>query len=109
MKHKIITVSYTHLDVYKRQIQIYPEPEQKLARVKVVIKGAGITKIKLSAESFNTDTKHIVPAIQQEIKLNKGVTETEMVLPMGNDMQMCIRDRKHGMLWCKMPFTLPAS
>ena len=71
---------------YFDDIQIYPEPEQKLARVKVVIKGAGITKIKLSAESFNTDKKHIVPAIQQEIKLNKGVTETEMVLPMGNDM-----------------------
>ena len=42
-----------------------------------------LQKVKLSAESFNTDKKHIVPAIQQEIKLNKGVTETEMVLPMG--------------------------
>ena len=56
---------------------------KKLARVKVVIKGTGTAKVKLSAESFNTDKKHIVPAIQQEIKLNKGVTETEMVLPMG--------------------------
>lgn len=71
---------------YFDDIQIYPEPEQKLARVKVVIKGTGTAKVKLSAESFNTDKKHIVPAIQQEIKLNKGVTETEMVLPMGNDM-----------------------
>lgn len=71
---------------YFDDIQIYPEPEQKLARVKVVIKGTGTAKVKLSAESFNTDKKHIVPAIQQEIKLKKGTTETEMVLPMGNDM-----------------------
>lgn len=40
---------------YFDDIQIYPEPEQKLARVKVVIKGTGTAKVKLSAESFNTD------------------------------------------------------
>ena len=31
---------------YFDDIQIYPEPEQKLARVKVVIKGTGTAKVK---------------------------------------------------------------
>ena len=73
---------------YFDDIQIYPEPEQKTGTCQ-----SRQSKVQGTAKSKNYQQrasirikKHIVPAIQQEIKLNKGVTETEMVLPMGNDM-----------------------
>lgn len=71
---------------YFDDIQIYPEPEQKLARVKVAVKGSGTATIKLSAQSFNSDKTHAVPAVTQEIKLKSGITEQEIILPMGDGM-----------------------
>lgn len=78
------TTPCTYLD----DIQVYPEPERKLARVKLMIKGSGNVRIKLSAHSFNTDKVHIVPTVGQEIKVKNGSTETEIALPMGEEVQL---------------------
>lgn len=72
--------------IYFDDIQVYPEPEQQLARVKVVIKGNGTATVKLSAQSFNSDKTHAIPAITKEIKLKGGTTEEEIILPMGDGM-----------------------
>lgn len=71
---------------YFEDIQIYPEPEQRLARVKIVVKGSGDAMVKLSARSFNTDKMHSVPPVRQEVKVKNGSAETEILLPMGEDM-----------------------
>lgn len=71
---------------YFEDIQIYPEPEQRLARVKIVVKGSGDATVKLSARSFNTDKMHSVPPVRQEVKVKNGSAETEILLPMGEDM-----------------------
>lgn len=67
-------------------IQVYPEPEQKQARIKISIKGSGNAQISLSAESFNTDQKHSIPTVTQQVKLKGEVTEQEIILPMGEGM-----------------------
>lgn len=71
---------------YFEDIQVYPEPEQRLARVKIVVKGSGDAMVKLSARSFNTDKMHSVPPVRQEVKVKNGSAETEILLPMGEDM-----------------------
>lgn len=71
---------------YFENIQVYPEPEQRLARVKIVVKGSGDAMVKLSARSFNTDKMHSVPPVRQEVKVKNGSAETEILLPMGEDM-----------------------
>lgn len=71
---------------YLEDIQVYPEPEQRLARVKIVVKGSGDAMIKLSARSFNTDKMHSVPPVRQEVKVKNGSAETEILLPLGEDM-----------------------
>lgn len=71
---------------YFEDIQIYPEPEQRLARVKIVVKGSGDAMVKLSARSFNTDKMHSVPPVRQEVKVKNGSAETEILLLMGEDM-----------------------
>lgn len=71
---------------YFEDIQIYPEPEQRLTRVKIVVKGSGNAMVKLSARSFNTDKMHSVPPVRQEVKVKNGSAETEILLPMGEDM-----------------------
>lgn len=71
---------------YFEDIQVYPEPEQRLARVKIVVKGSGDAMVKLSARSFNTDKMHSVPPVRQEVKVKNGSAETEILLPLGEDM-----------------------
>lgn len=71
---------------YLEDIQVYPEPEQRLARVKIVVKGSSDAMIKLSARSFNTDKMHSVPPVRQEVKVKNGSAETEILLPLGEDM-----------------------
>lgn len=71
---------------YLEDIQVYPEPEQRLARVKIVVKGSGDAMIKLSTRSFNTDKMHSVPPVRQEVKMKNGSAETEILLPLGEGM-----------------------
>ena len=42
--------------------------------------------MRLSAESFNAEKKHILPVLMQEVKVKHGIAEQEIVLPMGDDM-----------------------
>lgn len=76
--------------VYFDDIQVFPEPEQKLARVKLRIKSSNksstTAQVRLSAESFNAEKKHILPVLMQEVKVKHGIAEQEIVLPMGDDM-----------------------
>lgn len=71
---------------YLEDIQVYPEPERKQARVRIVVQGTGNAEIELSARSFNTDKSHTVPAVKKTVRVKNGRTETEMVLPMGDGM-----------------------
>ena len=79
--------------VYFDDIQVFPEPEQKLARVKLRIKSSNksstTAQVRLSAESFNAEKKHILPVLMQEVKVKHGIAEQEIVLPMGDDMLLC--------------------
>ncbi len=71
---------------YLEDVQIYPEPEQRLARVKLTVCGSGKATVALSARSFNTEQTHEVPAVSREITVAGGKTETEVELPMGEGM-----------------------
>lgn len=76
--------------VYFDDIQVYPDPANKTAKVKMVLKSASSgkakTQIQLSAVSFNSAKKHIVPAINQEFNITNGELTCEMELPFGEDM-----------------------
>ncbi|WP_438358370.1 exo-beta-1,4-galactosidase [Bacteroides oleiciplenus] len=76
--------------IYFDDIQVFPEPEQKLARVKLRIKSSNksstTAQVRLSAESFNADKKHILPVLMQEVKVKHGIAEQEIVLSMGDNM-----------------------
>ncbi len=71
---------------YFDDIQVYPEPESQLARVKVSLRGKGKVTVRLSAKSFNTDKLHEVPAVSAEIELRDGKAEAEIELSMGEGM-----------------------
>ncbi len=76
--------------VYFDDIQVYPEPEQKRAMVKVVLKSLDhksvTAQVKLSAKSFNTEVRREVPDISQNIILKSGVGEGTIILPMGTNV-----------------------
>lgn len=76
--------------VYLEDIQVYSEPEQKVARVKLLIKSSdkstAIAQVKLSARSFNTEQRHVLPTVTHDVKVMNGIAEQEIVLPMGDDM-----------------------
>ena len=44
--------------------------------------------VKLSAKSFNTDVAHEIPVVSRRVKLKKGQAEVEVVLDMGEKMQL---------------------
>ncbi len=71
---------------YIDDIQVYPEPEQRLARVKVTVCGSGQATLRLSARSFNTDKEHAVPAVSRDIAIKGGRAEAEIDLPLGEGM-----------------------
>ncbi|MBP3332371.1 MAG: beta-glucuronidase [Tidjanibacter sp.] len=75
---------------YFSDIQVYPELATKSAKVKMVIESAKAVKgeIILSANSFNSATSHKVDAVKQAIALKSGSNMIEMVLPMGDDVQL---------------------
>jgi hypothetical protein len=45
-------------------------------------------KVKLSAQSFNSEKTHNVPAVEQEFTIANGTAEAEMELPIGKEMQL---------------------
>lgn len=79
---------YSSPEIHITDVQVYPDVDKGEALVKIRLEGKGKTKLRLSAESFNSDLKHIVPTVETSVKLGRNVTETSIVLPMGNDFQL---------------------
>ena len=73
--------------VYFDDIQVYPDLSHGKALVRMNVKSSSSAKgeITLSAESFNTDTRHNVPPVQQTFRIQAGDNRVEMELPMGKD------------------------
>lgn len=68
-------------------IQVYPDLAGRKAIVRLNVQSPSSAKanLTLSAESFNSDKKHTVSPVQQNISVKAGENEIEMELPMGND------------------------
>jgi hypothetical protein len=78
----LFTTPQTHFE----DIQVYPDVDHRLARVKMRLQGKGTATLQLSAESFNSDEHHRVPAVRQTVQLDGSEREVEMELPMGDGM-----------------------
>lgn len=75
--------------VYLDDIQVYPNVTNKQAVVKMVIKSTklnGVATIKLSAQSFNSDKKHLLAPQVQAVMIKNGEAYCQMTLPMGDEM-----------------------
>lgn len=68
--------------------QIYPDVEQKQAKVSLTICGKKNQKvcIRMAATSFNSPRHHAVPAVEKAITLPEDTFQTELILPMGDDV-----------------------
>lgn len=68
-------------------IQIYPDLAGQKATVRIKLQSPSSAKanLTLSAESFNSDRKHSVSPVQQNISVKAGENSIEMDLPMGAD------------------------
>ena len=73
--------------VYFDDIQVYPDLSHGKALVRMNVKSSSSAKgeITLSAESFNTDTRHNISPVQQSFRIQAGDNRVEMELPMGKD------------------------
>ncbi|RYE05080.1 MAG: beta-glucuronidase, partial [Sphingobacteriaceae bacterium] len=73
--------------VYMDDIQVYPDLQNKLARIKISIKSdvktASSGWLNISAKSFNTKTVQQIKTVKGEYKLDNGEGTAEIVLPMG--------------------------
>ncbi|MDP4261266.1 MAG: beta-glucuronidase [Bacteroidota bacterium] len=71
--------------VYIDNIQVYPDIKNKAATVKLVIKGkiTGISRMKLTARSFNSARRHVVKPVTVFLAPQQRDT-IELPLPMGN-------------------------
>lgn len=79
--------------LYAEDIQVYPNIHDRTATVRIRLKqhrgkGRPDAEVKLSAKSFNTDVVHEIPVVSRRVKLKKGQAEVEVVLDMGEKMQL---------------------
>lgn len=79
--------------LYTDDIQVYPDIHARQARVHIILKqlkakGSPTAKVRISARCFNTDTEHQTVAVNQDVTLHNGIAETDLILPMGEDMQL---------------------
>jgi hypothetical protein len=76
--------------VYLENIQVYPDIANKTARVVLDIENTTNQevkgKIRLSAESFNSEHQHRIPEISTGFIAGAGKSTVEMLLPMGDGM-----------------------
>ncbi|MCU7551188.1 beta-glucuronidase [Chitinophagaceae bacterium LB-8] len=76
--------------VFIEDVQVYPDIQNKLARVKLTVvnnRQKALVPLYLSANSFNSSKKHTVTPVSKTIELKGyGTTEVEMSLPMGEQM-----------------------
>lgn len=74
---------------YLIQVQVYPSVKDKKARVNVSIYStanqAGV--VTLAAKAWNTNQKHRLQDVEQQVSLNKGENKIELVLNMSDRMQ----------------------
>jgi hypothetical protein len=84
-KMELIAEAPTWLD----DVQVYPDLKQKIAHVKIKVKGSGNVagKITLSAKSFNSAVAQLIPAVSKAVMLQNGQAELTIDLPMGSKMQ----------------------
>ncbi len=79
-----------HAPVYFEDIQIYPNVQEKKAIVRLTLKSDLLKspqgRVTLSAQSFNSGKKHIVPESSVPIKLQDGKAEIDIPLEMGDGM-----------------------
>lgn len=66
-------------------IQVFPDLQNKRALVKVNVRGDASGTLTVSAESFNSERIHQIPAVNQVVKTSGVDTWIEMVLSMGSD------------------------
>lgn len=79
--------------LYAEDLQIYPDIHSKTATVRIKLKqrrakGQAWAEVRLSAKSFNTNVTHELPVISRRVELKKGEAEVEMILEMGEKMQL---------------------
>jgi lysophospholipase L1-like esterase len=76
----------THID----DVQVYPDLSDKSAKVRIRIESNQYKNaegsISVVAESFNTSRKHKVAPVTRPFCLTEGISETEIVLDMGENM-----------------------
>ena len=73
---------------YFSDIQVYPDIHAKTAEVKMKIRSAKALsgKVTLSAEAYNTESRHSVSPVTASVALKAGENEVSMTLPMGEGM-----------------------
>ena len=98
--HSIRTVSYTHLDVYKRQVQT---EEGKYSFEDTYAQG-GVSMLcyymDTGDSAFEMLTQQVVESETLNINGREGIYLGQQALGDGlafNQQQMCIRDRRRGM------------
>ncbi|MDR1526106.1 MAG: beta-glucuronidase [Dysgonamonadaceae bacterium] len=78
--------------IYFNDIQIFPDIKEKQALVKMTInntlKGPQKGKIRLAAQSFNSEREHQVPALTIPFSAKEGINAMEVLLPMGENVQL---------------------
>jgi len=76
---------------YIKEIQIYPHLSEQTATVKMWIGSDKASKqkavLRLSAESFNSQRRHIVTPVSKALVLCDTLTVVEIRLPLGKEMQ----------------------
>lgn len=68
-------------------IQIFPDLGEQKAKVRISLQSPSSAAVHLilSAESFNSDKRHTIAPIQQNISVKPGINTIETELPMGKD------------------------
>ena len=66
-------------------VQVYPDLENKKAKVKINIEGDAPGIVTLDAQSFNSDKTHTVTSVSKPFSLKNNSAMVEIELPMGND------------------------
>ncbi|MDR2805128.1 MAG: beta-glucuronidase [Dysgonamonadaceae bacterium] len=78
--------------IYFDDIQIFPNIKEKKALLKITIcnalNGRQKGKIRLAAQSFNSEREHNVPAVTIPFSANEGLNTITAELPMGEEVQL---------------------
>lgn len=69
---------------YIDDIQVFPDIENKCAKIKIRVEGDLSGSLTIWAESFNSLVSHKLPSVSKEFRTAKKSALVEIVLPMGN-------------------------